>query len=109
MADANKKRLIVKPDNAVEMKLIDMFNKHSDEFFTTIEKYSEENIDKIIEGADNLIEIQKFAVNNLEIKEHKLLSHTKIRNKEAIVKQDRDKQVDPINRGAYALLEEDEI
>lgn len=103
------KSIINKPENDFETTFMKKVNKHSDEYLNIIDRYSEENIDKIIEGSDNLLDIQKFAIARLQIKEHRLMSHTKIRNKEEIVKQDRDKQVDPINKEAYAQLEEDEI
>lgn len=109
MADANKKRIIIQPTNAFENTLIEMINKHSEEFLDTVDKYSEENIDKIIEGADNILELQTFAVSKLEINKDKLDSNMKIRNKEAMVKEDKEKLVDEDNREAYKLLTEDEI
>lgn len=109
MADANKKRIIIKPANAFENTLIEMINKHSEEFLNTVNKYSEENIDKIIEGADNILEIQTFAVSKLEIRKDKLDSNVKIRNKEIMVKEDKEKLVDENNKEAYKLLTEEEI
>lgn len=103
------KSIIVKQENDFETTFMKMVNKHSLEFLNTVEKYSEENIDKIIEGADNLLNIQKFAEKRLNVKKHKLEAHILIRNKETIVKQDRKTQVDPRNRDAYKQLEEDEI
>lgn len=103
------KSLIIKPENDFENTFMKMVNKHSIEYLNVINRYSEENIDKIIEGANNLPRIQKFAISRLKINEGPLISHSKIVNKEAIVKQDRDKFVDPINKGAYAQLEENEI
>lgn len=109
MADANKKRIIIQPTNGFENTLIEMINKHSEEFLDTVNKYSEENIDKIIEGADNILELQKFAVSKLEINKDTLDSNVKIRNKEAMVKEDKEKLVDDDNKEAYKLLTEDEI
>lgn len=103
------KSLIIKPENDFENTFMKMVNKHSIEYLNVINRYSEENIDKIIEGANNLPRIQKFAISRLKIKEGPLISHNKIVNKEAIVKQDREKHVDPINKGAYAQLAENEI
>ena len=101
--------IIKKPENDFENTFMKMVNKHSNKYLNVIDKYSEENIDQIIEGANNIFRVQKFAVSRLKIKENTLISHRKIVNKEAIVKQDREKQVDPINKGAYAQLEENEM
>lgn len=103
------KSIIKRAENDFETTFMTMVNKHSREFLNTVERYSEENIDKIIEGSDNLLNIQKFAESRLNVKKHKLEAHVLIRNKETIVKQDRDTQVDPRNKDAYKQLEEEEI
>ena len=103
------KSLIKKPENQFELKFMKLVNSHSSEYLDTFEKYSEQNINKITEGADNILIIQKFAVSKLNINNNTLNSNQKIRNKEAMVREDKEKLVDDDNKEAYKLLTEDEI
>jgi hypothetical protein len=103
------KSIIKKPENEFELKFMKLVNSHSSEYLEVFERYSEQNIDKIIEGADNVLIIQKFAVAKLNIENNTLNSNQKIRNKEEMVKEDKEKLVDDDNKEAYKLLTEEEI
>ena len=102
------KSLIKKSENQFENTFMKLVNSHSLEYLDTVSDYSEDNIDKIIEGADNIQRIKKFAVSKLKIADDNLNSNERIRNKEAIVKEDKS-LVNPENTDAYALLREDQI